>query len=147
MKAELDSNGHEVGDPLPVAMPLGMKEPETLAHKIQRMVKSHISAAADAAGYETFEEGDDFNVDDDMDPDSPFELEFDPILGREVSAQMMAEHADKYRAEYLKKAADDYDLRVMAENYKADAEESERHKNAPAKPEPPTPVVQPPVPT
>lgn len=43
------------------------------------MVRSErLAAEAAAAGYESFEEADDFEVGDDFDPSSPYETDFDP---------------------------------------------------------------------
>lgn len=70
----LNENGHEVPDPRPVARPLHIGVPETLAQQIQRMVRSELSQRAAAQGHETFEESDDFDVEEDEDLSSPYEL-------------------------------------------------------------------------
>lgn len=83
--AVLDKRGHELLDKKPVAMPVGFKRPETLAEQVQRLVRRQVSEYAAAQGRETFEESEDFDVDDEFDPRTPYEAEFDPILGREVT--------------------------------------------------------------
>lgn len=75
----LDKNGfYELLDPTPMAIPVGYKQPETLADQIRRMVRSErLAQEVEAAGFETWEEADDFDVDDDFDPTSPYEQNFD----------------------------------------------------------------------
>ncbi len=116
---KLDENGHEIPDPNPVAIPLNFKRPETLAEQIQRMVRTHVSDAAAQGGAETFEEADDFETgdDDDDEPSTPYEMEFDPVLGREVSADMVHSNPTRYRREYLSASEEDYALQRQAEHY------------------------------
>lgn len=109
-KERLDEHGREKLDPKPVAMPLGFERPETLAEQIQRMVRQTVSQEAADQGFETFEDADDFDVGDDFDPTSPYEMEFDPILGREVSPQMVAEGGEHLQKEYISKAVDHPEL-------------------------------------
>lgn len=81
-----DENGHEIPDPRPLAMPSGFRRPETLAEQVQRLVRRQLSGAAEEAGYETFEEANDFDLaDDPVDPSTPFEPFFDPVLGVELT--------------------------------------------------------------
>lgn len=70
----LDERGREIPDPTPIALPLGMGIPETLAQQIQRMVKSELSRQAEAQGHDSFEDADDFDVGDDDELRSPYEL-------------------------------------------------------------------------
>lgn len=73
----LNDKGREVPDNRPVAVPLGMKRPPTLDERIRNIVRGSMSLLAGAEGKETFEESDDFNVGDDYDPRSPWELAAD----------------------------------------------------------------------
>lgn len=78
-------------DPTPLAIPVGMKKPESIAEMVQRLVRSaEMRRYAESQGAETFEEAEDFDVGDDMDPSAPYELEFDPYLGKEVPKQEKA---------------------------------------------------------
>lgn len=97
----LDKNGHEIPDPTPLSLPLHFKRPETLAEQVQRLVRTHVSAAAAAAGAETFEEAEDFDVGDDIDPTSPYEEHFDPILGKGITAEEFRQNEKVYRKRYL----------------------------------------------
>lgn len=78
-RPRLDDLGREVLDNSPVAIPLRFRRQENLASEVQRLVQHYISTAAEAQGHETFEEADDFDVGDDYDPHSPYELDEDQI--------------------------------------------------------------------
>lgn len=108
VKTKYDDQGRELPDPTPKAMPVGFKRPESLDEQIRRLIRTHMSDTAEEQGYESFEEADDFDVeDDDYDPETPFEMDFDPVLGREVSPQMIADDPVRFRDEYVEKAVDD----------------------------------------
>lgn len=62
---KFDAQGRELPDPTPVELPLGFKRPESLNDQIRRMIRGEMSAQASAAGNETFEEANDFDVDED----------------------------------------------------------------------------------
>lgn len=75
----LTQHGEEIPDPTPVAPPLGYKKIPSLAEQIRQAILSEkLKEAAAAAGVETFEEADDFDVGDDYDPRSPYEETFEP---------------------------------------------------------------------
>ena len=103
LRGRLDEKGREIPDPTPVSLPVGFQTPEPLDVRIQRLVRTQLSNLADEQGYETFEEAEDFEVpDDDMDPATPFEMEFDPTLGREVSPAELNDEARRgyWREQY-----------------------------------------------
>lgn len=78
---ELLPDGSEKLDPTPIAPPIGYQRQVPLHLQIREMVRSEaLRQAAEAAGAETFEEADDFEVDDDYDPTTPYENDFDPAL-------------------------------------------------------------------
>lgn len=72
-----DEYGRELPDPIPAALPIGFKRQPTLQETIKRLVRSEISREADENGQETFDEADDFEVDDDPLPNTPYEQDFD----------------------------------------------------------------------
>lgn len=75
--AYLDENGREMLNPIPVNLGVNMERPLTLQEQIQRVLKSNLSLQAQEQGMETFEESNDFEIDDE-DPDpiqSPYELQ------------------------------------------------------------------------
>lgn len=75
----LTPDGREIVSNVPIAPPIGYIKQPTLHERIRDMVRSEqLRQAAEGAGYETFDEADDFAVGDDHDPSSPYEQDFDP---------------------------------------------------------------------
>lgn len=73
-----DARGRELLDQTPLEMPMQWHRPPTLEEQIKSFVRRELSMRADMAGQETFDEADDFDIDDDpIDPRSPWELNFD----------------------------------------------------------------------
>lgn len=90
----MDDQGREVPDPIPLEPPVGYFRQPSLAEQIREMVRSEkLRLEAEAAGYESFEEADDFDVEDDdsFDPSTPYENDFDP------SAREIVEEVRKAR--------------------------------------------------
>lgn len=117
-KPTLDENGWEHGSPEPIEIPAGFKRPETLQEQIKRLIRAASDEAA-SQGLETFEEAEDFNVDDDFDPSTPYEVFFDPVLNREVTPQEFDTHKEHYMKQY-KAAYAEYFNRVDADNIMAE---------------------------
>lgn len=109
----LDEKGREIPDPSPVSVPAGFKVPESLEQRIARLIRKDLSEQADQQGMETFEEAEDFDIDDDMfDPQSPYEEVFDPQLGRGITLAEFNANEAIYRERYIKaqqKAFDELD--------------------------------------
>lgn len=74
--AELNERGHEVLDDTPVALPLKFRR-QSFVDQIQSFIRAELSRQADDQGHESFEEADDFWIDDDDLPRSQYELEAD----------------------------------------------------------------------
>lgn len=73
--AKYDEQGREILDPTPVAMPVGFKRPPTLDERIRAFVRTELSRQAAEEGNETFEEADDFYVEEEEEsPLSRYEL-------------------------------------------------------------------------
>lgn len=65
----------EVVSAVPIASPVGYVKQPSLSERIRAMVRSeHLRAAAEGAGYETFDEAEDFDVDDDPELRSNYEI-------------------------------------------------------------------------
>lgn len=98
-----DENGHEIPDQTRLEVPLGFKRPETLAEQVQRLVRHSVSEYAALHGAETFDEADDLELEDDFDPSTPYEVEFDPVLGRDITAADFKDHQKRewLREQYL----------------------------------------------
>lgn len=96
-----DEKGREIPDPKPLELPIGFKRPESLAEQVQRLVRNQVSQYAAMHGEETFEEADDFDIEDDVDPTTPYEVEFDPVLGKDITP---ADFQDPDKRERLRQA-------------------------------------------
>lgn len=94
----LNAKGQEIPDPTPIEVPIGFNRPPTIQEQIAKYVQS-ANLLAQQTGYESFEEAEDFDVGDDLDPSTPYELDFDHTTGREVYKQQK-EELDKYRSEF-----------------------------------------------
>lgn len=68
--------GREDPDQTPIAIPIGFSQPESIESMIARAVRSHaFMEAARRNNRETFDEADDFDVDDDPELKSPYEID------------------------------------------------------------------------
>lgn len=72
----------EVLDPTPVAAPFKFTRPKSLSELVR---EAQFSQVVRDAGYDTFEDFDDFEVEDENDMSSEHELVHDPDLEREVT--------------------------------------------------------------
>lgn len=70
--------GKEFPNPVPMESPIGFVPMKPLHEQIREMVLREIGSQAEINGMETPEEADDFEVGDDFDPSSPWELDFEP---------------------------------------------------------------------
>lgn len=71
---KFNERGEELPDPTPVEVPAGFKEPESLQSMIARLVRTHVSAAAERHGFETVDEANDFEVPDEEFPETKYEV-------------------------------------------------------------------------
>lgn len=71
---KFDERGRELPDPTPLEVPLNWKRPPSMQELIKQHIRSEMSRQAADTGMETFEEADDFDVDEDPDPLSQYEL-------------------------------------------------------------------------
>lgn len=83
VSAEIRRDGKEYGDPVPLEAPLGYTPPPDIMTLIKTMVRNELFQKKLAEeGYETFEEADDFDIEDDpVDPLTPYEKVFEPPPG------------------------------------------------------------------
>lgn len=101
--ATLDEKGREILDGTPMQPPVGYKRQPSLAEQIREMVRSErLAQELAAAGHETFEEADDFDVDDEYDPSSPWEQHFDPTPISELRSRLAAAEAAEAAAKEVK---------------------------------------------
>lgn len=111
----LDPDGHEIPDGKPLTLPSGFRRPETLAEQVQRLVRTHVSMEAARTGRESFEESEDFDVGDDEAPSTPYEEQFDPVLGRAITPDEFRRFESIYRERMLKNQAQDFAKSDLAE--------------------------------
>lgn len=74
----LDSHGIEHPDPTPIEIPTRLRVPQRQVDRIREMIRQEMSQAAAASGVETFEEADDFYMED-VEFSSPYEEVFEPL--------------------------------------------------------------------
>jgi len=130
----------EVPDPKPMAIPVGFKRPETLAEQVARLVRTEdFRRSLGKEHHESFEEADDFDVDDDIDPFSPFERHFDPVIGREVSYDEFQKHKDFFQREYMEALAEDPKINKLAEKIAARVAKKKPPEQLPSSPGTPLP--------
>lgn len=88
--------GMEIADPKPVAIPAGMRTPPSLREQMDELFRVGRLREA-AAQDETIDEANDFDIDDYFGPDNvtPWQTDYDPLLGREISP---AEFHEKYKS-------------------------------------------------
>lgn len=89
--------GYEIADPTPMAIPAGMQTPPSLREQMDELFRvGRLRAAREAE--ESIDDANDFNIDDYFEGEdrrTPWETEYDPLLGREISA---AEFHEKYKS-------------------------------------------------
>lgn len=90
----------EETDSQPMEIPAGFRKPESMEEMVQRLVRRQVSEAAEARGDETFEESEDFEIDDMFDPSSPYEEVFDPVLNRGITLDEFRKNEAVYRQRY-----------------------------------------------
>lgn len=86
--AKYNELGQEIPDPNPIAVPLKFTRPETMDEKIRRLIRSsELARRAQAEGFETEEEANDFEVDDDPEVIIPSEYELAGLTPREMAME------------------------------------------------------------
>lgn len=104
----LNADGTPILDPTPLAPPIGYVKHPSMVEIVRNMVRGErLRQEAEAAGAETFEEADDFDIGDDgEDLRSGFENDHDPPIeellkaGREALAEKEAKAKTKAEASH-----------------------------------------------
>ena len=78
-RPQLDHNGHEIGNPIPIEPPLGYQRQPSLVDQIRQAVRAE-RAALEEMEPETYEEHSDFDVEDDPQPASRWENDTEPTI-------------------------------------------------------------------
>lgn len=94
LRKGLHPDGTPILDPTPMAPPIGYKKHPSMVEIVRDMVRGErLKQLAEESGHETFEESEDFDVEDEQILRSQWENEFDPPLpvliaaGREAIAE------------------------------------------------------------
>lgn len=95
-RKELDEQGREIIDPVPMAPPVGFTHEPSMIDQVRAMIRGEHSRLAQEAGAETFDEADDFDVGDDYDAGTPYEEVFDPLDEAVREALRQREFRDKF---------------------------------------------------
>lgn len=69
-----NERGQEIPDPTPVEIPLHLQRAISRHEEMKAYIRAELARQAADEGFETFEEADDFEVDEDPDPLSQYEM-------------------------------------------------------------------------
>lgn len=125
-------NGEEIPDSRPVALPVGFTRPKSIQETIHSLMRNEeFRRRLDETGVETFEESDDFEVEDSSDDitrGSPYEQDFDPHGDIARHQAMQSGFVEEIPAEKKQKA------REIIEREKLRQQELRKSPKAKAKP-------------
>lgn len=104
MSVEHNDKGEEVVDTRPLKIPVHfMNKGDPLRAQVREMIRREMSEYARSQGEETFEEADDFEVGDDYDPRSPYEMDFDQEMAAlEKGEKDLIEETPSFRGDKTK---------------------------------------------
>lgn len=95
---KLTEEGAEITDPVPMELPVKLRTTPDAIVDIKRLVRDEVSRLAEANGLESFDEADDFDVGDDEEISSPYQLD-DEQVNYDIRADpryaQRAGHADE----------------------------------------------------
>lgn len=74
-RAVLLPDGREVLNPVPMAPPVGFKEEDSMMEVMEKMIKRHLHGLRDEDELDSVEDALDFDVPDDLDIVSPYDVE------------------------------------------------------------------------
>lgn len=121
LRATLNARGQEVPDPNPTTLPAGFKYPESLIETVRRLIRSEsLSNYANSQEVDTFEEAEDFEIDDDsFDPSSPYEEVFDPVLQRGITQDEFKKNEAVYMKRFMEAEEQAYKAMDQSEALRA----------------------------
>lgn len=108
LKKGLKADGTVDLDPQPLEPPIGYKRAPSMVEVVREQIRSErLAVAAAEAGMETFEESEDFDVDDDPYPRmSGYENDFDPTIDEVKEGVEAARNEKKEKEEAERLAAE-----------------------------------------
>lgn len=98
----LTDDGKEKPNPVPMEPPIGYLKQPSMVENIRNMIRSEeLRRAAEAAGAETFDEADDFDVPDDPEPVGRYEVpdDLEPVANLRRKQKDAADAAARAAAE------------------------------------------------
>lgn len=96
---KFDAQGRELPDATPLEVPAGMRQPESIESMIARMVRGRVSELAAKDGLETFDEANDFEVEDDDEPLTAHEVQDMKLEALADDRRRLDELEDAFNAE------------------------------------------------
>lgn len=75
-----NEQGHEILSDKAVSLPVRIRRNDALTEQIRAFIRDEVSRSVSGEGYETFDEANDFEVEDDYDPKSPHEMSLEEEL-------------------------------------------------------------------
>lgn len=96
----LSEKGQEIPDPLPHTAALGRRRARSIRDNVVEILRSEKwRQAMEENGEETFEEADDFDVDDDFDPSTPYEEMFEGEYALLREARLESQKTETQKAQ------------------------------------------------
>lgn len=88
---KFDKLGREMPDDTPLELPAGFKVPESLESMVARLVRTRVSEMASREGMESFEEANDFEVDEDeeLSPSEVREMKLEALKEEQLRLKEM----------------------------------------------------------
>lgn len=115
-KSHIDKDGREVPDPRPLTVHVDFR-PLTLQEQIARLMQAELSRRAAAKGHETFEEANDFEVDEENFQEPPVQTQYtqmeEEFITRDQLDQRMAD--DEARGQENLRLAEERRQQLKAE--------------------------------
>lgn len=95
----VNEKGEEIVDSTPMELPIGYEYPESLQSLMRRIVPA-ISQAADREGFDTFEEANDFEIEDEELPPAPWEYSKDQEEEDRIARIKIMEQKERDQKDY-----------------------------------------------
>lgn len=102
--AKIDKHGREVLSNIPLELPLDCHHPRTLQEEMARFLNTKAARIAAESGHDTFEDDQDFDVEDDPFPPSDHELDDDypDVYSKEHDPREKVKEDQRKFDDYLK---------------------------------------------
>ena len=130
----LTEDGKEIPDPIPFAPTIKGSRAHSIRENVLSIVRSEqFRQAMEQQGQETFEEADDFDVDDDFDPSSPYEEFFEGEYEQLRQARIEQASENRRQARRGRKAAPPEAEKLVKEKDERNPEPTPRSESGSAR--------------